>query len=172
MELFFYGFFFETKISIIKFVLFLVFVLFSDLTVQGQSGLISSGISYSNQKGSISSSVGQIDFLHTKSEKGSIRAGLQHPIEYNTVSNINNTLIPNISLYPNPTSDLVLVKIEVHKQDPFQFNLFDLNGQIIKNGLLFNNINSIFLSQLPSNTYILSLYLKNQFIQSFQIIKN
>jgi len=59
----------------------------------------------------------------------------------------------DIKLYPNPTVDNIKLEFATNVQD-IKFNIFDLSGRMLANGIYENSIN---VSQLPSGTYVLQL---------------
>src|SRR5699024_6609468 len=60
--------------------------------------------------------------------------------------------LTNFSLYPNPTEGMVYIQ---SKMDFEEFNIFDLQGRIIKSGKITNN--SVDLEDLSSGIYFLHL---------------
>jgi len=73
------------------------------------------------------------------------------------------------TVFPNPTSDRVIVKSESPVQRAV---LFDLNGRVVKAEVLNGeNRCEMFLGNIPAGFYLLQVTLDNQQIQNFKIIK-
>lgn len=80
-------------------------------------------------------------------------------------SNLKNTEISNLKLYPNPVKNYLIVKYE----NSFNFEIIDLSGSVIKTGTAFNEIN-IDLKELVAGIYIMNIYSCNKVLNR-KIIK-
>jgi len=77
-------------------------------------------------------------------------------IDVNT-TDLQNTL--DWKVYPNPTSDILTVKLmDIASAN---FKLLGMNGQTVLEGRIGNQNNSIDVSELPQGIYLLSLETKN-----------
>ncbi len=77
----------------------------------------------------------------------------------------------NVFVYPNPTTRFVELKIEHNEEDNIKYVLTDLNGKILKNGAVQNNIEQINLTDYASGIYFLTVKQDNKQIKSFKLIK-
>ena len=76
--------------------------------------------------------------------------GLSTGIESVDIKNIK------FKLYPNPTSDkLVLEKLDNKEFKNLELSLFDMNGKLVLNQAITNNITAINLRDLDSGVYLL-----------------
>lgn len=75
-----------------------------------------------------------------------------------------------ISVYPNPTSDVVYIDNRSGKR--FQYSLSNLAGEIITSKTLRGRQGSIDLSSLPQGIYILSGYVDASNKTSIQLVRN
>lgn len=61
-----------------------------------------------------------------------------------------------LSVYPNPFTDYLNISLAIQTTLPQPFNLTDLSGRTVHNGVLQSN-NTIDLTSIPSGTYLLSV---------------
>jgi hypothetical protein len=121
--------------------------------------------------GSSSYTVGQLVYT-TSTGGGSVIQGVQQSIELFTLSNPELTTV-NLSavIYPNPTSDYVMLKISDTALYNLSYHLVDINGKAISNGSLTNGDTQINMQQLAVGMYILKVSQNNQELKTFKIIK-
>jgi len=80
--------------------------------------------------------------------------------------------MPSFKIYPNPASDFFFVEVEDESNLTFQYQLTDINGNLIKSGYFNKNQNKFDLSQLSNSSYFLViLNRENGIKKSFQIQK-
>jgi hypothetical protein len=121
--------------------------------------------------GSSSYTVGQLVYT-TSTGGGSVIQGVQQSIELFTLSNPELTTV-NLSavIYPNPTSDYVMLKISDTALYNLSYHLVDINGKAISNGSLTNGDTQINMQQLAVGMYILKVSQNSQELKTFKIIK-
>jgi hypothetical protein len=134
-----------------------------------QQGIVVSG---SSSTGQISHSLGQLGYLHLKTEKGSIRAGVQQPFEITTVSTSQRAKNLQLVLFPNPTRETLFIKIPIGELVGLRYHLYDLNGKSIKRGGINGATTPIDLNTISNGPYFLSIYEERTLLQTYQIIKN
>ena len=94
--------------------------------------------------------------------------GLQHGFVINPIYTRARL---HISIYPNPTSDLVFFKVENLNFLNLSYILYDVTGITIMKGQIIDTKSFISLKELASQTYIL-LCLRGTIEQNvFKIIK-
>jgi hypothetical protein len=140
-------------------------------TIQAQQTIPTSGGDATGSGGSSSYTVGQLVYT-TNTGSGTVIQGVQQSIELFTLSNPELTTV-NLSavIYPNPTSDYVMLKISDTALDNLSYNLIDINGKAISNGSFTNGDSQINMQQLPVGMYILKVSQSNQELKTFKIIK-
>ena len=85
---------------------------------------------------------------------------------YNYTTNIKETLLKQLSLYPNPASDNITINIE----NNCQITIFDISGKKVSSTFLTEGIHTIDISALPVGCYILKMESKEN-NQTVKIIK-
>ena len=136
-----------------------------------QQSIPATGGDATGSGGSSSYTVGQLVYT-TSTGSGSVIQGVQQSIELFTLSNPELTTV-NLSavIYPNPTSDYVMLKISDTALYNLSYHLVDINGKAISNGSLTNGDTQINMQQLPVGMYILKVSQNNQELKTFKIIK-
>lgn len=80
----------------------------------------------------------------------------------NTLSNNEFELNKQITLYPNPTKNLLNIDLQNNQSDEEEFKIFDINGRTILYGNLINGLNHINVENLSKGLYIFNLGNINQ----------
>jgi hypothetical protein len=156
------------KIRMISFLFLGVFT----STTQAQQSINAAGGNAVGSGGSVSFTVGQIDYLCLEGSGGSVTQGVQ---QFNEVlQNLSdNEINMNVEMviYPNPTTDLVNLKIENYDLDNLSYALFDLQGRQIATKKITQNETQIQVNNLASAVYLLTVRDKNTLLKTFKIIK-
>ena len=99
-------------------------------TVHAQRAVLSSGGDASGTGGSVSYSIGQIDYSYQTGSTGSINQGVQQPYEFFSVGvDENSNISLSMSAFPNPTNTSLNLVIENQLLDHLYFKLYDVNGK-------------------------------------------
>jgi uncharacterized delta-60 repeat protein len=80
----------------------------------------------------------------------------------NTLSNDEFGINKQITLYPNPTKNLLNIDFQNNQSDKDQFKIIDINGRIISIGNLNNGLNQINIENFAKGLYIFNLGVINQ----------
>lgn len=72
---------------------------------------------------------------------------------------------------PNPTRDIIQLKINGEVDKNLKYLLIDLNGKVLMKANISNSITSIDLSNLSQGTYIFKVMDKEKTLQIFKIIR-
>ncbi len=86
-------------------------------------------------------------------------------VNTNEVSQLNN-----ISVFPNPSSNMLSVKLNPNITES-NFNIIDELGKIVMSGKLNNNLSSINIQNLVTGFYWVEILVSNESKQTFKIIK-
>ena len=72
-----------------------------------------------------------------------------------TSINENNSSQENYKVYPNPINSQLTIEFEITKKK--EFRIFSTVGELVSIGILNSNINTIDISSLPPNVYVLKI---------------
>jgi hypothetical protein len=130
-----------------------------------------SGGDVKSSTGSVSYSVGQVFQEYQQSTAGSVTQGVQQTYTISTlyVKNISMNLL--IDVYPNPTADLLVLKVMGLKENSLKYRLLDLNGALIVSESILGESTQLDLHSLPSSTYFIEVLRDTDKLQTFKIIK-
>jgi hypothetical protein len=138
--------------------------------LQAQKTVTTAGNEATGIGGTASYTVGQV-YTAGKGTNGSVEQGVQKPFEISTTLGVNETTINlELSVYPNPTADLLTLKIE--KIENLHYQLTDMQGKLIESKTVRSNFSNISLENQPTATYLLKVTKNNHLIKTFKIIKN
>ncbi|EAZ94971.1 hypothetical protein FBBAL38_11519 [Flavobacteria bacterium BAL38] len=141
-------------------------------SIFSQEILTAAGGNASGVAGSSSFSVGQVVYIYNTGTTGSVAEGVQHAFEIVTLSNPElTTLTLSAMLYPNPTTDLIVLSLRNSALSGLSYTLFHITGKAIANGKITAADTQIELGNLPSATYILKVNQNNKELKTFKIIK-
>lgn len=134
----------------------------------------SSGGDLTGVNGTISYSVGQSFYITNTGSTGFSIDGVQQPYEISEVlsSEDFNELISEMLIYPNPTMDLLTLKMTNQTSADLKYQLIDINGKILRSNQNLLEINEINVSDLQSAIYFLQILNQSKVIKSYKIIKN
>lgn len=132
-----------------------------------QESLNSTGKSVSSQDYTMDYSIGQLSYSVNQNESFSINEGVIQIIIEEDILSIEKSL--GISAYPNPSTDYLIIKsAEIN----LMYAMYNMNGQVLKKGIIEDTEFSINMIDLPKSTYQLLITDKNKNQRSFKIIKN
>lgn len=153
-------------------ILFLITsILFADL--YGQSNILPSGGNISGSGGTVSYSTGQVLYQTSTGYGISIAEGVQQPYVISIATQTQGTdgIGLTMNTYPNPATDVLILKIEDTELSGLSFRLSDATGKLLQHDQLLQNTTKIRLQDLSPATYFVKVIRNNQEIKTFQIIK-
>jgi len=106
------------------------------------------------------------------SATGKVNPGVQQPYEIFTLATNEHQINHQITVYPNPVKDFLVVDFNSEKLEKARYQLFDGTGRIINTGELKNLKTEINTSNLASGLYMLSISSAGKNVKTFKIIKN
>ena len=137
-----------------------------------QKGTVSAGGDASGSGGSVSFSIGQVDYLATESAGGKINQGLQVPYEIFVETGLE---VQGISIeaevFPNPTSQDIFLQIEDWQGGELTYELFELQGKLLISKLINEKKTRIPLENYSASAYLLLVRQDLNSIKTFRIIK-
>ena len=140
--------------------------------VFGQTSTNASGGGTSNASGSISYSIGQVAYQSTSNASGTVSQGVQYAYEISSLSLEANALNLSLMAYPNPTQDLLNLRVGNYSQEKLAYKLLDLEGKVISEASMLSEETTIDMKQLPVATYFVEVHNEGKKVQTFKIIKN
>lgn len=142
--------------------------------IQAQNVVPATGGNASGIGGSASYSVGQVVYITNTGTNGSVAQGVQQPYEISVVTAIEEASCIKLdcSAYPNPTTDLIILKVENYKTEYLSYQLYDINARLLENKKIQKNETIIAMNNLVSAIYFLKVTDSNKEIKTFKIIKN
>lgn len=138
-----------------------------------QNASISSGGDASGVGGTTSYSVGQVIYTTNSGVNGSVAQGVQQPYEISVITEINQTqkINLNCSVYPNPTTDFLVLSVPTVENSLLNFQLLDVSGKLLINELILNKKTKILMQNFPKSSYFLTVRDNQKEIKTFKIIK-
>lgn len=152
----------------------IILIFFGNMSlVNAQESITVSGGNATGENGSLSYSVGQVFYSESMGGNGSIAEGLQQAYEIYVLPNVKEILASSfgIEAYPNPAMDYISLIFEKYPSISLQFQLFDMQGNILLGSKVANQETHIDMQGLPSGTYLLVVYEGELIIRNFKIIK-
>ncbi|MCU0462515.1 MAG: T9SS type A sorting domain-containing protein [Bacteroidales bacterium] len=141
-------------------------------TVQAQNAIPASG-GNATGSGTVSYTAGQVVYTTNTSSNGSVAQGVQQPFEISVITGIELakeiTLV--CSVYPNPATEFVKLKIKNYEVKNLRYQLYDINSSLLQDNKIVDEETEIIMSNLLPATYFLKVTDNNIAIKTFKIIK-
>lgn len=123
--------------------------------------------------GTVSYSIGQIDYETATGTGGYITEGLQQPYEIMILSGIEeNDINLTFSLLPNPTADFVVLSVQNSVTLNLTCSLFNIEGKLIEKREVNSSQTTIAMGDLANGVYLIKVLRKSTEVKIFKIIKN
>ena len=134
------------------------------------------GSSATGSSGSVTYSIGQVFYTYIGVSVYNVAQGIQQEEISQTLDTKENSIEPNLEIvvFPNPTTDYVNINMTGSEFDngPNSYQLFDLQGRLLKQNKIDQNETQINLNDLNASLYILRVYANNKVLKTFKILKN
>lgn len=155
-----------------KTIILLCFVLsLATSSLFAQQGTVAAGGQATGAGGSVSCSIGQVAYVSATGTGGNVNQGLQQPYEIVDAIGLDaNVLDLSISLYPNPTTDFITLK--VNKVENLSYQIFDSEGKIISTKGITENETSISFTEYANAIYLVKIFDNQNKSKTFKIFKN
>ncbi|MCF6295828.1 MAG: T9SS type A sorting domain-containing protein [Flavobacteriaceae bacterium] len=141
--------------------------------LHAQEVLSASGGELSGSGGTVIYSVGQIVYTTNTGTNGSVAQGVHQPFEISITLGVEiKNISLDLSVYPNPTTSYLNLKVKNNEFSFLAYQLFDMQGKLLEKSKLTNNSTTINMERLPSSTYFLNVTNKQNTVKTFKIIKN
>lgn len=143
-------------------------ILFLGQIIFAQEVISSQGESYTTASGSIDFTVGEAVIFTGTNGNNTITQGF-HQTNWNILKVNDCATYYEASIYPNPSSEEINIKTNDFNNT--SYTLYDLNGKVVLQNILNQNISTIKVNHLAPGKYILSLRKDNQLLKTFNLIK-
>tara|TARA_B110000503_G_scaffold86210_1_gene131287 strand:- start:542 stop:1030 length:489 start_codon:yes stop_codon:yes gene_type:complete len=145
------------------------------LSLQAQFRTVSSGGDVSNNSGSVSFTLGLIDYMSVDNNSGSISQGVQIPSLFSSdVNNLDGVdpimLNKKLIVFPNPATDFIFIRSTGFTQQ-LKYQLYNLMGSILDEGLILQDETRLAIYPYAVGSYFLSIQNNDGEIKRFKVIK-
>lgn len=141
-------------------------------SLNAQQSTVTSGGKATGTNGSMSYSVGELIIPDSKGPGGSLSGGLQSPYEISIITSLPRIdMILSASVFPNPATNKVQLKIGDPFLNSYRYLLYDGEGNLLKSAQIQNAVTEIELSNYSKGFFILTIQNKSRQQKSFKIVK-
>lgn len=148
------------------------FVLLVSTASYSQQTTLSSGGDAIGSNGSMSSSIGQVVYTSHAGSNGTSTQGVQQTYTVSDASIISPSAVHlQLSVFPNPTSDLLQIKVTDFNNEALSYRLINPVGQEIEHGIIDPETTQINLQQLGASYYMLYILEEGVITQLFKVLK-
>ncbi len=141
------------------------------LNCEAQQNTVATGGDATGTGGSVSFTVGQIDYVYSSGSGGSVNQGVQQPFEFFLSAGIDENSAALTHIYPNPTFESVILELGDYDAST-RYELFDTRGRLVRKGSANGASTTIPMSDLSPGEYHLTILQHDQQTQSVKIIKH
>ena len=151
----------------------LVILLFTMFSSFAQEAIIPAGGDGSGGGGSVAFSVGQILYTSSSGVSDKLIHGVQQPYEISIIIGLEKfkDIGLTLSTYPNPVTDLLILKVESLIWKDLNFQMYSSEGKILFSDKLLNAETNIDMSALAPGMYLLRVCMEKDPVKTFKIIK-
>ena len=149
-------------------------LLFVTVFMHAQKGVVTSGGKATGSGGSSSYTVGLVNFKSNTANNSNSTEGVQHAYQITEIENAQKVVKSDLSftVFPNPTEDLVTIKIDNYVNGIMSYQLFSAAGQLIFSKNASESLTTISMGNLAQGTYFIKVSCNEKPIKTFKIIKN
>ncbi|MFP4025431.1 MAG: T9SS type A sorting domain-containing protein [Thiohalospira sp.] len=139
-----------------------------------QETINSAGAGGMGSGGTIEYSLGQVLYLTNNSSDGIVIEGIQQPYEIFVLTSLpeGNEIDMHYSVFPNPTSSCLNLKVGHLRNRILSYKLFNMNGQLLMSNKITESVITIEMNNYTSGFYILKVEENHKEIKTFKIFKN
>ena len=145
-----------------------LFSMLASVSVFAQDVVSTQGDSYSNVNGNIDYTIGEVVINTVSDGSNDLTQGF-HQTKWELVSIEQHVLDYEATFFPNPTEDIL--NIRTSEFENVTFNLYNVQGALVRQGSLTGNLTQIQLNEMKSGHYSLVLNNKTENLKTFKIIK-
>ena len=152
-------------------IIVLFFFVLGSCGLSAQHVVSTSGATFLNSHGSISFTIGEgVAQTLTRGDKTLTQGFHQTTIFVASIQEFKG-LDFAISAFPNPTTDMVILKVVKGNISGLHCQLFDISGKLIFQKNLESHESTVSVQYLPVGSYVLQVLAGKQELKTFKIIK-
>jgi hypothetical protein len=138
-----------------------------------QQNSLAAGGNSASGTGMISYSVGQIVYTVDLGSTGSVAQGVQQPYEISvlTFRQEQGVIELTCSVFPNPASEYVILKVTGKTASDLSYKLYDATGKLLESKTITNEETVIIMKHHVSAIYYLFVMSDDKEIKVFKILK-
>jgi ribosomal protein S17 len=148
-------------------ILFVLYLIQLHPIINAQSTLNTSASDSYTLAGSLDISIGEVFYIQ-KGQVLNLTEGIQNGITINPVSSKSKI---SVSVYPNPTNDLVQFKVQNLNFNNLHYRIYNNMGNEISHGDIVNINSTVSLSKFPSSIYLVKIYRGANEESAYKILK-
>jgi hypothetical protein len=149
-----------------------VFFLVAAFDLGAQQNFVTVGTEATGASGTVSYSIGQVDYIYLQSATHNINEGVQQPYEFFTLYVSEPVWDIGASVFPNPAINEIFLEIKETLKDGMCYSLYDEQGKLIVSQFVTSSKTIISMTQLARAVYLLEVKYNEQKIAGFKIIKH
>lgn len=148
------------------------FFLFGMSVLQAQTSVNSSGNTISSSVGDMTYSVGQTFQDFHSNSMVSISEGVQQPYEISATLGIDISEIRlNVKVFPNPTQDVLNLKVDFNDYNKYHYEVYDSSGKILISSSVKSKDTTLSIASYPSALYYLKVTKNGKPLKIFKVLK-
>lgn len=154
----------------------IIFLLCGVLTcisqVKAQTSENSAGGNISGSSGNVSYSIGEVFYEPVSSAGGNVNPGVQGA--YEIVETLGQDIAEiglSLKIYPNPTTDILNLRIDFNDYQKYSYEFFDFAGKVLSKKTVASKVTQLSVSNYPAGHYLLKVLKNNRPVKIFKVIK-
>lgn len=143
---------------------------------KAQNHVVTAGTNIISTTGSVSFTVGQIDYINATTSSGNINLGVQQPYEIYNVTGIENIQLADfdIQISPNPSSGDMTLSIQCSslEEKHLSYIVTTITGDKLLQQDITNRQTPLHLKSLSAATYFITICDEHSKVATCKIVKN
>ena len=154
-------------------ILFVLLLFWGLAQGHAQQNTVTAGGDASGTDGTVSYSIGQIDYIQATGSGGTANQGVQQPFEFYVLGTNDLPQIQlEVAVFPNPTTTNVQLHLGNFQIEDLYYALYDIHGRLLRHEVIHTETTKIPMEHLAAAVYVLHITQKGKHLKSFKIIKN
>lgn len=147
-------------------------LLIAGMPLRAQVTIATGGLA-SGSGGTVSYSTGQVVYTKNEGSTGSVLQGVQQPFEISVITSIKEGegISLDFSVYPNPASDFIRLRIANSEIKNLRYQLFDISGNVLSGSKIESTETDISMQGFLPGSYFLKIWGASSEFRTFKIIK-